>query len=243
MPTLRLFQNMALREKDEFELTLDAAHYLGQVRRAHEGDSVILFNGQGGEYQAEISQMKKNHVRVRVGAFQNVERESPLNLELAQGIARGEKMDLIVQKAVELGVKKIIPLLTERSNVKLDEEKKLKRQQHWQQVAISACEQCGRNRVPEISTPLILEEWLPQFDGFGVLLSPEGQSSAAELKLSRELPTTLLIGPEGGFSDKERSLIHNNRFSSLRLGSRILRTETASLATISLLQGLYGDLV
>lgn len=242
MPTPRIFQKISLREGDTITLSLDAAHYLGNVRRTREGDSLIIFNGEGGEYQAEILGIRKDKFTLKILSFQAVNNESPLDIHLAQGVARGDKMDFIVQKAVELGVKKITPLLTERSTVKLDLDKRVKRQQHWQMVAISACEQSGRTFVPEIFLPLTLTQWLKEFQGTGIILSPYCKTKISDLSLSTDSRFTLLVGPEGGLSDEEVELLQEKQFISLNLGPRILRTETAPLAVIAMLQERFGDM-
>jgi 16S rRNA (uracil1498-N3)-methyltransferase len=242
MPTPRLFQKIALHEGDTLTLTLDAAHYLGTVRRAHQGDALVIFNGEGGEYSAEILALKKDKLTIKINAFQAVNNESPLDIHLIQGIARGEKMDWIVQKAVELGVKKITPLFTERSTVKLEPDKRQKRQQHWQAIAISACEQSGRNYIPEILLPLSFTEWFKKFHGSGIILSPASKTKIADLTISPERGLTLLVGPEGGLSAQEIDQLLQKDFTSLNLGPRILRTETAPLAVIAALQARFGDL-
>lgn len=242
MSTPRLFQQISLHENITLTLSLDAAHYLGHVRRAKENDALIIFNGEGGEYHAKILSIKKNKFTVKILSHEAVNRESPLNLHLAQGVARGEKMDFIVQKAVELGIKKITPLLTERSTVKLDADKRIKKQQHWQAVAISACEQSGRNLVPEICLPLTLTQWLETFQGFGMMLSPYGDRQILDLSMPNEDSLTLLVGPEGGLSAEEVTQLQRKEFISLKLGPRILRTETAPLAVIAILQARFGDM-
>jgi len=242
MPTPRIFEKIALREGETLTLSLNAAHYLGHVRRMHPGDRVILFNGEGGEYAAQVLELKKEKLTVLVESYQAVANESSLHLELAQGVARGEKMDLIIQKSVELGVKRIIPLFTERSNVKLDADKREKRRQHWQAVVISACEQSGRAWVPEVAMPLHLEEWLKTFRGRGLTLSPHVMNRLSTLELPADRKLTLLVGPEGGLSEAEIALTEQNGFQPLQLGPRILRTETAPLAALAALQGRFGDL-
>lgn len=238
----RLFQRATLHPGEILCLSHDAAHYLAHVRRAREGQPLIIFNGEGGEFTAEILSIKKDLIQVRIGNFQAMSRESPLCIHLAQGIARGEKMDFIIQKAVELGVKTISPLLTERSTVKLDAEKRHKRQQHWQAIAISACEQSGRTMVPTVALPLSLTEWLHNFTGTGIILSPNSPHKLSNLPLAKTTALSLVIGPEGGLSDTEVTTLQENNFLSLNLGPRILRTETAPLAVISLLQAQFGDM-
>lgn len=242
MPIPRLFQNIALRQGETLSLSLSAAHYLGQVRRLRENDSVIVFNGQGGEYQARVQELKKDRLTVLLLSYRDILVESPLRIELAQGIARGEKMDLIIQKGVELGVQKIIPLFTERSNVKLDAEKSEKRRQHWQGVVVSACEQSGRAFVPQVTLPQSLPTWLKGFQGRGLTLSPNGMKTISSLEISGNLALTLLVGPEGGLTDAEITLAQEKNFEPLRLGPRILRTETAALTAIAALQARFGDL-
>lgn len=242
MPTPRIFQELALREGETLTLSLNAAHYLGNVRRMHEGDRVIVFNGEGGEYLAQVLQLKKEKLTIKLMSYQEVTNESSLHLELAQGIARGEKMDLIIQKAVELGVKKIIPLFTERSNVKLEADKRQKRRQHWQAVAISACEQSGRAWIPEVLMPQTLDTWLKAFQGQGLTLSPYSMNRLAGLEIPANRTLTLLVGPEGGLSEAEIGLAGQKNFLPLNLGPRILRTETAPLAAIAALQTRFGDL-
>jgi 16S rRNA (uracil1498-N3)-methyltransferase len=242
MPIPRIFQAISLKVNETLTLPLDAAHYLGSVRRTREGDRIIIFNGEGGEHKAEVLAIKKEKFTVKIESYQEVSNESPLNLHLAQGVARGEKMDLIIQKAVELGVKSITPVFTERSNVKLEADKRSKRQQHWQMVAISACEQSGRVFVPQVALPLSLNEWLKTFEGKGLTLSPYAQTKISDLKLSQEIPLTLLVGPEGGLSEAEINQAEQKNFLPLSLGPRILRTETAPLAAIAALQVQFGDL-
>lgn len=242
MPTPRIFQALPLQVGETLTLSLDAAHYLGAVRRVREGDPIIIFNGEGGEHQAQVITIKKEKFTVCIGAYQEVKTESSLEIQLAQGVARGEKMDFIIQKAVELGIKKIIPLFTERSNVKLDADRGSKRQQHWQAVAISACEQSGRAFVPTVSLPLHFSTWLKGFQGLGLTLSPYSKNKSADLNLTSHSVVTLLIGPEGGLSETEVQMAEQQHFTSLNLGPRILRTETASLAAITALQTRFGDL-
>jgi len=242
MPIPRLFQNLALREGETLTLSLNATHYLAHVRRLQEGDSLLIFNGEGGEYQAQVLQIKKEKLTLKLGLYQEVKNEPELHLELAQGIARGEKMDLIIQKAVELGIKKIIPLFTERSTVKLESDKREKRRQHWQSVAISACEQSGRAWVPSVILPQNLSAWLKDFQGQGLTLSPASTNRVSQLEIPKDRHLTLLVGPEGGLSEAEVCLAEQKKFLALNLGPRILRTETAALVAITALQTRFGDL-
>lgn len=219
-----------------------AAHHVARVLRGRVGDYLTLFNGEGGEYNAVITHIDKKGVEVEIQSFTPRDVESPIDIYLAQGIARGEKMDFIVQKAVELGVKKIIPLITERCNVRLANEREEKRLLHWQSVATSACEQSGRNSVPDIVAPLSFAEWLPKASADRkFVLSPHVQEKLNASPLPAGSSVILLIGPEGGLSDQEVNAAIAHQFLPLNLGPRVLRTETATLAAITTLQYQYGD--
>lgn len=238
----RIYQATSLTTNTSITLDEKASHHLARVLRASVGDELIIFNGEGGEYAAVITQMMKKHVQVEIQQFHAREVESPLQIHLAQGIARGEKMDFIVQKAVELGVTHIIPLITERCNVRLDNEREEKRLQHWQSVVISACEQSGRNRTPHISAPQLLPNWLLQVKtDYRFVLTPHVQTKLIKENMSHP-SITLLIGPEGGLSEQEIQLATTHHFTPLNLGPRVLRTETATVAAVAVLQGIYGDL-
>jgi 16S rRNA (uracil1498-N3)-methyltransferase len=210
------------------------------------GDRVTLFNGDGADYPALIvASARQSEVRVRVEAAHPAARESPLEIVLAQGLSRAERMDYTVQKAVELGVARVDPVIARRSVVRLDAARARQKQAHWQAVAIGACEQCGRSRVPSVAEPETLDAWLTRWrshsDGaLGLLLDP---ASARGL---RELPrpvtmVTLLAGPEGGFTDEESEAARRAGFIAVRLGPRVLRTETAALAALAAMQALWGD--
>ncbi len=242
MPTPRIFQKIPLQIDETITLTLESAHYLGNVRRTRENDDVIIFNGEGGEFLAKVLLIKKDKFTLKILSFRNINNESPLNIHLAQGIARGEKMDFIIQKSVELGIKKIMPVFTERSTVKLEHEKKIKRQEHWQSAAISACEQSGRNFIPEITVPIEFGAWIRNFSGKGIILSPYSTSKLSTLSFEQSEPITILVGPEGGLSEAEVNLALESDFTSINLGPRILRTETAPLAILAMLQSRFGDM-
>lgn len=243
MPLTRIFQPSLFSLNTAYSLDERASHHLTHVLRATVNEQIILFNGKGGEYQAHITQITKKSVSVMIDAFDSRDTESLLHIHLAQGIARGEKMDWIIQKSVELGVQEITPLSTERSNVRLDREREQKRLQHWQYVAISACEQSGRTRIPLIHPAAQLSTWIihAKADCCFVLV-PSANRKLSSYPLSASSSCLLLIGPEGGLSDAEISLAQQNHFNPLHLGPRILRTETASLAAIAMLQSQYGDL-
>jgi 16S rRNA (uracil1498-N3)-methyltransferase len=239
----RIYQPVHLFPEAALKLDDKASHHLARVLRAKIGDSLLLFNGKGGEYTAEITHIDKKSVEVRVMAFLQREVESPIHIHLAQGIARGEKMDFIVQKAVELGVTSITPLVTERCNVRLDSEREEKRLQHWHAVVVSACEQSGRNRLPNLEKTAFLKDWLASAKGdYRFILSPHVEKKLPATVIKEQATIVLLIGPEGGFSDEEVKLAVENGFMPLNLGKRILRTETASIAAITALQVRYGDL-
>ena len=224
-----------------YALPAEAARHAIQVLRLRAGDALVLFNGEGGEYGARIEDIRRAEVVVRVQEHKAVERESALQVHLAQGISSGERMDYTLQKAVELGVASIQPLTMLRSVVKLDAERAHRRTLHWQHVVSAACEQCGRNRVPEVHAPLSPEHWLAtQPAGNKLFLSPEGETGLGDLAPPAG-PLWLLAGPEGGFDARESALARTAGFQPLRLGPRILRTETAALAAIAALQALWGD--
>ncbi len=221
----------------------DAAHHIARVLRLAAGDVLTVFDGGGGEYAGRIEAMGKGTVVVQVGERCAVERESPLSLTLAQGVSRGERMDWVVQKAVELGVSRLVPVLTERSVVRLDPRQALSKQRHWQGIAIAACEQCGRDRVPEVAVPVPLAELLHGLGAGGsrLLLSPEGTATLEDLG-PPQATLTVLIGPEGGLSEGERRAARAQGFQALRLGPRVLRTETAAVVALAVLQHRFGDL-
>jgi 16S rRNA (uracil1498-N3)-methyltransferase len=210
------------------------------------GDSLTLFDGQGGEYDARINEFGKDAVHVTVAEHRLVERESPLAVSLAQGISRGERMDLVIQKATELGVSRIVPLITERSVVKLDAKQAEAKLRHWRAIAISACEQCGRNRVPELADVVKFHEYLRDARTAGaashrLLLSPTGEARIRDL--DGDISTvTVLIGPEGGLTEVEQESALAVGFTAVRLGPRVLRTETAALAALTAIQQRFGDL-
>jgi 16S rRNA (uracil1498-N3)-methyltransferase len=242
MRLTRIFVDEPLAANTAIKLGPAAAGHISRVLRLKPGDGLTLFDGRGGQYPATLLEVRGTLMTVRTGAHEAIERESPLHITLAQGVSRGERMDWVIQKATELGVAQIIPVLTERGVVKLDAPRSAKKADHWRAIAVSACEQCGRNRIPEIHQPTKLRSWLDELRDGGerLLLDP---SAAASL---RAFPSpervTLLIGPEGGLTNDEQALAHEKNFRAVRVGPRILRTETAAIAALSILQTTSGDL-
>ncbi len=221
-----------------------AAAHLVRVLRLREGDACVLFNGDGSDYDARISSAGKREVAVEVLSARGVENESPLAITLVQGIARGEKMDLILQKATELGVAQVVPVLAERTEVKLDAERSAKRMAHWGSVIVSACEQSGRARVPSLSAPsgLAAVASALRTECMKLTLDPAGEHSLQSLPVPPAGGVAIAIGPEGGWSPRDREILRAAGFRGLRLGPRVLRTETAGLSAIAALQARFGDL-
>ena len=243
MRIVRIHVDLPLDAGSEVALPAQASEHVARVLRLAAGDALTLFNGDGADYAATIASVGKREMLVQVLHRQAVDRESPLPLTLAQGVARGDKMDLIVQKATELGAARIVPLLTERSEVKLDSARTEKRLAHWRAVAASACEQCGRARLPEILPAQALPAWLASLDGDAALrlaLLPEAAACARELRPDGK-GALLVVGPEGGLGERDVALLNEAGFTGLRLGPRILRTETAGLAALAALQAMHGD--
>lgn len=227
----------------EVELPAQAGEHIARVLRLERGHPLRLFNGDGHEYTGELASVGKRSVTARVLASAAANRESPLRITLGQGIARGEKMDWILQKATELGVARIVPLITDRTEVKLGADRAERRHAHWQAVIASACEQCGRNRLPELREPVRLADWaatLVNQPGLRLALDPHGEVAARELSMSDA--ATLAVGPEGGLSEHDLATLEQAGFRGLRLGPRILRTETAGPAALAALQAIHGDL-
>ena len=208
------------------------------------GQEITLFNGLGGEFSATLTATAKSQVDVSLGDCREIDRESPLKLHLAIAVSRGERMDWIVQKATELGVTEITPLFSERTEVKLNGERLEKKLRHWQQVSISACEQCQRNKLPTINNARTLDQWLSQADGdsdhLKLVLHHRSDKTLAQHQTPKSV--CLLVGPEGGLSDTEISRAIDKGFAPLTLGPRVMRTETAPLASISIMQSLWGDM-
>ena len=238
MKTIRLYQNTPFTEGKTAELDSDNSHHLNKVLRFPVGKNITVFNGDGFDYTALVQDAKKTtSLKVISKARNNT--ESKLDLTLAQGIAKGEKMDFLIQKAVELGVTRIIPMKLERCVVRLSDEKVQKKIDHWQKIANHACEQSGRSVIVSLSNPLSLEELLEETNHNGFVLHHRAQIGLSQLKETSK--ATILIGPEGGLTQKEVSDSEVSGYQSILIGKRVLRTETASLAAIANMQLLWGS--
>jgi 16S rRNA (uracil1498-N3)-methyltransferase len=242
MRTPRIYHPEPLLANAETPLSDDAANHVGRVLRMNAGQMLQLFDGSNQVFDAEITRVDKKSVQVRLTAGQLEDRESPLHLHLGQVISRGEKMEFTIQKSIELGVNIITPLFSERCGVKLDGERLAKKIQQWQKIAIAACEQCGRNRIPEIREAMTLETWCAEQDNSLKLnLHPRASHSINTLPLPVER-VRLLIGSEGGLSADEIAMTTGYGFTDILLGPRVLRTETTALTAITALQVRFGDL-
>lgn len=237
----RIFTDQPLSSEENIELDENASRHVGKVLRMQAGRELIIFNGKGGDYRATISDVSKKVIRVDVGEYSEEDKQSPLPIHLAIGISRGERFEYVLQKATELGVSRITPLFTERTEVKLSGPRLEKKWQQWRQILISSCEQCQRNRVPELAPAVQLEQWLPEVDEMSRFVLHH-RSDVALKDTSTPQSVALVIGPEGGLSDTEISSCMDQGFESLTLGPRVFRTETAPLAAISIMQFLWGDL-
>jgi 16S rRNA (uracil1498-N3)-methyltransferase len=242
----RFFSPIPLVAGARVELSPGAARHAARVLRLGPGDALTLFDGTGGEYACRVHSRDRDTLAAEVLSRRGVERESPLDLTLAQALQAGEKMDLTVQKAVELGARRIVPVTTRRSVVRLDGERARKRVAHWRAVAASACEQCGRNRVPEVADLADLARWLERPPAgakpLSLMLEPEASLTLDALPPPGAAASVeLLIGAEGGFTPEETELALSAGFIAVRLGPRVLRTETAGLAALAAIQCLWGD--
>jgi 16S rRNA (uracil1498-N3)-methyltransferase len=242
MRLTRSHVDVPLRVGDEIALPEDVAAHLLRVLRLQEGDACVLFNGDGHDYDACIAAIGKREARAQVLSARRIDNESPLRVALLQGIARGEKMDWILQKATELGVARILPASSDRSEVKLDPQRANKRLAHWRGIVVAACEQSGRAVVPELMAPQPLARAVALRTGRGFILDPLAEASLSGLQGASLRDCTIAIGPEGGWSPRDREQLLAAGFEGLRLGPRVLRTETAGIAAIAALQALCGDL-
>jgi 16S rRNA (uracil1498-N3)-methyltransferase len=242
MRLTRVFVEQPLASGAIIELPAETGAHVVRVLRAKPGDDLILFDGGGNEFSSTIETLRGNRARVLVGAETRVDRESPLRVTLVQCVPRGDRMDFIVQKATELGVAAIVPVLSQRGVVRLDATQAESKCAHWRRVAASACEQCGRNRLPHIATPRRLVDYLgePSAIPMRLVLDPEASGEGAPASMTGGVE--VLIGPEGGFSAEELEAFTTLRLNRVALGPRILRTETAAIAALVWLQTAYGDM-
>jgi len=263
----RVYLEGALIPGTTVELAREAGAHLAKVLRAHSGDELVLFNGDGREFTGTIDAVRGSRVAVSIGAARGIDRESPCRLTLVQCVPRGERMDFIVQKATELGVARIVPVLSQRSVVRLDSSQAASKQTHWRAVAVSACEQCGRNRLPRIEAPQPLLNYLGALTPHGgapgaapgdagaavggslrLVMEPEGGqggNAARPFEIDSKgsiAAVEIAIGPEGGFTPEELEAFELSAFARAGLGPRVLRTETAAIAAIVMLQARFGDM-
>jgi len=237
----RIFTTQPLTADTTLVLEGSSGHYLSRVLRLSAGDAVTLFNGDGLDYPAVISEIRSQRVQVRITGSSEPANESPLRITLAQAVCRGERMDYVLQKATELGVFCIQPLTTQRVEIRLDASRQEKRMLHWRGVVTSACEQSGRAAVPEIKPPLALNEWLAAGDfSLALVLDPLAGDRLSGV-LVEAGPVAVLVGPEGGLTEDELTLVRDSGLRAVSLGPRVLRTETAGPAAIAVLQSMAGD--
>ena len=238
----RIYYPDALHPDQTVALPKEAAVHICNVLRLKAGHPVVLFNGDGNEYSGELFDVSKKQTLVHIDTQLGVSVESPLHIHLAQGISKGDRMDMVMQKSVELGVSEITPVITERCTVKLNNERWEKKHLHWHKIITSACEQCGRNTLPVLHQPLFLNEFIQQSTPqLRLTLNPRSEKRFTHLALPKE-GVRLLIGPEGGLSDNEIYQATELGYQSVLMGPRILRTETAALSAIAILQAQFGDI-
>jgi 16S rRNA (uracil1498-N3)-methyltransferase len=255
MRLTRVYVDHDLSAGSTVDLAPDTGSHLAKVLRARSGDELVLFNGDGREFSGAIETVRGSRVSATIGAARLVDRESPFKATLVQCVPRGDRMDFIVQKATELGVARIVPVLSQRSVVRLDDAQSVSKQAHWRAVAVSACEQCGRNRLPVIETPQLLLNYLgalPPDDGTPgaerrwVLEPGHAYRAGSEARAADAgaaiVAAQIAIGPEGGFAPDELEAFQLTAFSRLGLGPRVLRTETAAIAAVAILQARFGDM-
>lgn len=229
------------RVGETLELPDAVAHHAVRVTRLGLGDALTLFTGEGGEYAATIARIDKRGASVRIERYDAVERESALPITLAQAIAATDAMDYAVRKATELGAVAIAPLVTARSAPLPNGARGERRHAHWREIAVAACEQCGRNRIPDVASPIALSAWLAGWQGEGVVLDPAAERSLAALSAPKRA-LAVLIGPEGGLAPDELAAAERAGFAAVRLGPRVLRTETAGGAVLAVMQAMWGDM-
>jgi len=237
----RVYVDAALTAGLRLELPPAAGVHLAKVLRVRSGDQLVVFAGDGYEYHASVEDVRGTRVAVAIGAARAVDRESPLAVTLVQCIARADRMDVIVQKATELGVARIVPVQSRRGVVRLEAAQAQSKAAHWRAIAVSACEQCGRNRLPAVDAPRRLLDYLGTLPAGGTRLFLEpGADARRAAPIGGEV--SIAIGPEGGLDDEEIEAFRLAGFEAMRLGPRVLRTETAAIAALAWLQGRYGDL-
>ncbi|HZZ94574.1 MAG TPA: 16S rRNA (uracil(1498)-N(3))-methyltransferase [Usitatibacter sp.] len=240
MPFPRIHCDIRLGPGAQFTLAPEAAQHVSKALRLKVGDNITVFDGRGGEYEAVLQRIDRERVDVKVGAFRDVEREPAVTVGLVQGLPEADKMDWIVQKAVELGVAWIQPIVCDRSVVRLAADRAARREAHWKRVAVAACEQTGRNQVPEVRPTLPFQSWLAEPSSVPRwLLQPGGEPLAGRAPPTQ--PFELVVGPEGGLSEREADLALLRKCEPVALGPRVLRTETAALAALAAVHALWGD--
>ena len=237
-----IYQSSAIAVNTPLSLDDDAAGHIGRVLRMKVGEQVSIFNGEGGEFLSEIIEVSKKSVVVMPLEFNSHDVESPLKIHLGQCVSRGDKMDFTIQKSVELGITEITPIFSQRCGVKLSGDRLEKKHQQWQKIAIAAAEQSGRNFVPTVHSPVDLKSWLEQQTAaIKLTLHPRAEHSIKTITVPDD-GVRFLVGPEGGFTDDEITQTKQQAFVDIRLGPRVLRTETAALTVLSALQLQFGDL-
>lgn len=240
MRVSRLYVPMVLTPGNVVEFDAESGHYARTVLRLKRDDKIVLFNGKGGEYHCTLSEVSRNSVQAKINTWCDRTVESNLNITLGLSITRGDRMDLSVQKAVELGVNAISPLTTERCVVHIKGEKKQQRLQHWKKIIQHAAGQSGRTVVPELTDIAASQDWVSNQHGLKIFLDPYAEKTLTQLR-PEGMKVTLLTGPEGGFTEQERDIAKAAGFIPVRLGSRVLRTETATIAALAAVQMLWGD--
>ena len=244
MRTPRFYHPDSLTTDMQVQLASDALHHCANVLRLKAGASIVLFNGNGKEYACELVDVQKRQVTVLVETELGIDPQSPLVVHLAQGVSKGDRMEWVLQKATELGVTEITPIITERCNVKIDESRWLKKHLQWQKVLQGACEQSGRNTLPTLHEPVQLSAFTSQSTlQHRIILSPTAEKGIDALPAHHTHGFRLVIGPEGGLTDNEVHLLKESGYQDLSFGPRILRTETAAISAISVLQNRFGDLI
>jgi len=243
MRLTRLYVDAPLASDRLFELPAEPALHVARVLRAREGDAIVLFNGDGREFEAVVDSVRGSRVAVAIRQARSVDRESPLELNLVQCVPRGDRMDWIVQKATELGVARIVPVLSQRSVVRLEGKQAESKAAHWRAVAASACEQCGRNRLPAVDAPRPLVDYLGASAAAGLRLVLDPAAEGGGPVWTAGTAIEIAVGPEGGFTAEESDAMRVTGYAGVALGPRILRAETAAVAAVAWLQTRFGDMI